>query len=107
MAVRIRALDEAGAARAWDAFVRAMPEASFFHLSAWARVIERAFGHPTYYAFAEQDGAMVGVLPLARMRTRLFGDTLASTPFCVYGGAVAASPEAAAALEDHALALQR
>ncbi len=106
MAVRIRVLED-GTAGAWDAFVRAAPQASFFHLSPWRRVIGEAFGHTTHYALAEQDGAVVGVLPLARMRTRLFGDLLASTPFCVYGGPVAASPEAAAALESHALDLQR
>ena len=91
MSVRIRALDPGAnpAAAAWDAFVEASPDATFFHRSAWAGVIAGAFRHKTYYAYAEQDGAIVGVLPLARMRTRLFGDTLASTPFCVYGGAVA------------------
>jgi FemAB-related protein (PEP-CTERM system-associated) len=106
MAVRIRELDEA-AAGAWDRFVRAAPAGSFFHLSPWARVIREAFGHPTHYAFAEQDGAVVGVLPLARMRTLLFGDTLASTPFCVTGGILAATPDAATALEEHALGLQK
>jgi len=104
MAVKLRELD-AASAPAWDAFVRATPEATFFHLAPWAEVIRRSFGHPTHYAMAEQDGAVVGVLPLARMKTWLFGDVLASTPFCVYGGAVAATPEAAAALEAHALAL--
>jgi FemAB-related protein (PEP-CTERM system-associated) len=106
MAVRIREFD-AAAAGAWDAFVQATPAATFFHLSPWAGVIRDAFSHPTYYAYAEQDGAIVGVLPLARMRTALFGDLLASTPFCVYGGPVAVTPEATAALEAHALALQR
>ena len=106
MTVRVRELRDA-AAGAWDGFVRARPEATFFHLSAWAGVIRRAFGHSTYYALAEQDGTVVGVLPLARMRTRLFGDLLASTPFCVYGGSVAATAEAAAALQEHALALQK
>jgi FemAB-related protein (PEP-CTERM system-associated) len=107
MAVRVRELDGGGAASAWDAFVRATASASFFHLSPWAGVIRKVFGHPTYYAYAERDGAIVGVLPLARMRTRLFGDSLASTPFCVYGGAIAVDAEAAAALEEHALALQK
>ena len=106
MSIIIRALTPA-AAPAWDRFVRAMPEATFFHLSGWRRVIEDAFGHATHYALAEQDGAIVGVLPLARMRTRLFGDALVSTPFCVYGGPVAASPEAAAALVEHAIGLMR
>ena len=106
MAVRIRALHEA-ANGAWDRFVQAAPQATFFHLAGWRGVIEQAFGHATHYAYAEQDGAVVGVLPLARMRTRLFGDALISTPFCVYGGPVAATPEAAAALADHAQDLMR
>jgi FemAB-related protein (PEP-CTERM system-associated) len=106
MSVKLRELDGTSAG-AWDTFVRATPAATFFHLSPWAEVIRRAFGHSTHYTLAEQDGAVVGVLPLARMRTRLFGDLLASTPFCVYGGAVAATPEAAAALEAHAVDLSR
>ncbi len=105
MAVTLRELDAAGAP-AWDAFVRGRPEGTFFHLSPWAAVIRGAFGHSTHYVMAEQDGAVVGVLPLARMKTRLFGDLLSSTPFCVYGGSLAATPEAAAALEAHALALR-
>ena len=106
MAVKVRALDTA-TEPAWDAFVQAQSEATFFHLSPWRHVIAGAFGHATHYAVAEQDGAVVGVLPLARMRTLLFGDLLASTPFCVYGGPVAATPEAAAALEVHARDLHR
>lgn len=106
MSVRIRPLDDASAP-AWDRFVRATPEATFFHLSPWARVIREVFGHPTFYAYAEQDGAIVGVLPLARMKTLLFGDLLSSTPFCVYGGIAAATAEATAALEAYALDTQR
>lgn len=105
MAVTLKEMD-ARSAPAWDAFVRATPAATFFHLGAWAEVIRRAFGHATHYVMAEQDGAVVGVLPLARMKTLLFGDLLASTPFCVYGGSVAATPEAAAALDAHAMALR-
>jgi len=109
MTAVIRLLADAppGAAEAWDRFVHDTAAATFFHRSAWAGVIERSFGHATHYAFAEQDGAIVGVLPLARMKTLLFGDLLASTPFCVYGGPVAVTAEAAAALTAHAEALQR
>jgi FemAB-related protein (PEP-CTERM system-associated) len=106
MSIHIRELND-DSRPAWDRFVRATPEATFFHLSGWAKVIAQAFHHPIHYVFAEQDGAVVGVLPLARMRTRLFGDSLASTPFCVYGGSVAVSPEASDALERHALDLQK
>lgn len=105
MSIRIRPLDHTNAA-AWDAFVKAHAEGSFFHLSAWAHVIAQSFGHRSHYALAEQDGAVVGVLPLVRMKTLLFGDVLSSTPYCVYGGPVAATPEAAAALDAHAIELQ-
>ncbi len=92
--------------RAWDEFVHARPDATFFHLAAWRKVIEAAFGHRAYYLVAEQDGAVVGVLPLAQVRTRLFGHTLISSPFCVYGGPLAANAEAARALADHAAGLR-
>jgi FemAB-related protein (PEP-CTERM system-associated) len=105
MAIRLRQLDEASAP-AWDAFVSAHPSGTFFHRAAWARVIEAAFGHRSHYVLAEQDGAIVGILPLSHMRTRLFGNTLVSTPFCVYGGPLAAEPEVVAALDAHAQALR-
>jgi FemAB-related protein (PEP-CTERM system-associated) len=105
MAVRIRPLDDAAAA-GWDRFVLGEPAATFFHLAPWARVIDGVFGHATHYVVAEQDGAIVGVLPLARMKTLLFGDVLASTPFCVYGGPVGTT-EAVAALTAYAIDLQK
>ena len=101
MAITLRPLDQA-CAPAWDAFVAAMPGGSLFHRAAWARVIETAFRHRCHYMLAEQDGAITGVLPLVHVRTRLFGNTLVSTPFCVYGGPLAADRETAAALEIYA-----
>ena len=90
---------------AWDRFVRAAPDATFFHLSGWRRVIERVCGHRAHYLCARRDGEITGVLPLAEIKSRLFGHSLISTPFCVYGGAVAATPEERAALETHACGL--
>lgn len=92
-------------AAAWDAFVLNLPEATFFHRFGWKRVIEQAFGHRTHFLLAERDGRVEGVLPLAEMKSRLFGHSLVSTPFCVYGGIAAATPEARAALDSHAQAL--
>jgi FemAB-related protein (PEP-CTERM system-associated) len=92
-------------AAAWDGFVREHPEGTFFHLSAWQAVLQRAFGHRTHYLVAERNGRICGVLPLAEVRSMLFGHSLVSTPFCVYGGIVAADIEAFAALEKHACAL--
>ena len=104
MSVTVRPLD-AASEPAWDRFVEAMPAGTFFHRSGWAKVIETAFGHATHYSFTERDGAITGVLPLARVKTLLFGDTLISNPFCVYGGPLAEDAESEAALIAHAESL--
>ncbi|GAB1460084.1 FemAB family PEP-CTERM system-associated protein [Thauera sp.] len=86
----------------WDDFVRRCPQATFFHLSAWRDIMEGVFDHRTFYLYAERAGDIVGVLPLAEVRSRLFGHALVSLPFCVYGGIAAAAdagPETLWALE--------
>jgi FemAB-related protein (PEP-CTERM system-associated) len=92
----------------WDAFVRACPDATFFHLSGWQTVIEQSFGIKTWFYFVQQDGRIVGVLPLAEIKSRLFGHSLGAMPFCVYGGPVANSDAARAMLDQaaHELAQQ-
>lgn len=103
---RVRAMDAADRA-AWDAFVAACPNATFFHRAGWREVVERAFGHRTHYLLAERAGRIVGVLPLTELKSRLFGHALVSNAFCVYGGIAAADEEAAAALDGHARQLAR
>jgi FemAB-related protein (PEP-CTERM system-associated) len=96
----------------WDAFVRACPDATFFHLSGWQTVIEQSFGIKTFFYYVEQDGQIQGVLPLAEIKSRLFGHSLGAMPFCVYGGPATiggnSGAEARAMLDQaaHALAQQ-
>ena len=104
MSVTVRALAPSDAA-AWDAFVTAHPDGTFFHLANWQTVIARAFGHATHYALAETDGAITGVLPLAQVKTALFGNSLISVPFCVHGGPLASDSASFQALVAHAAAL--
>lgn len=82
----------------WDAFVLAHPEGTFFHRAGWQEVIVKTFGHQTWFYYAESAGEIVGILPLAEINSRLFGHSLSSLPFCVYGGVVATSVEAKEAL---------
>jgi FemAB-related protein (PEP-CTERM system-associated) len=102
----IKLLESAQASR-WDHYVMAAAGASFFHLSAWRQVINRAFGHDTYYYYAEQDGEITGILPLTHINSLLFGNSLVSNAFCVYGGIVASNDEAFAALQTQARQLAR
>ena len=89
----------------WDAFVERHPQDTFFHRAGWKTVLERAFGHRTRFLYAEEDGAIRGILPLAQVKSLLFGNTLSSTPFCVYGGVVAEDDEAQQKLLDAACEL--
>lgn len=98
--------DAVTAAR-WDAFVMGCAEATFFHRAGWQQVMENVFGHATHFLYAERDGVIEGVLPLARNRSVLFGDALVSLPFAVYGGVAAQSATAADALETEAQRLAR
>jgi len=104
MGLEVRRLNDSDCSR-WDAFVEGCPEATFFHCSGWKTVLERAFGHRTYFLYAEQNGEIQGLLPLAQVKSLLFGNTLASLPFCVYGGIIANSDEARIALRNAACEL--
>ncbi|MGH8260244.1 MAG: FemAB family XrtA/PEP-CTERM system-associated protein, partial [Steroidobacteraceae bacterium] len=95
---QVKPLGEHDHAR-WNEFVRAHAQGTFFHLCEWAGVLERAFRHRAHYLYAESDGQIRGVLPLAEVKSLLFGHALISTPFCVYGGILASDAEAHRALE--------
>ncbi len=106
-AVRQLPADDAGAAARWDAFVQACPQATFFHRAGWQAILRQVFRHQTYFLYAEEAGRIVGVLPLARVKSLLFGHSLVSLPFAVYGGVAASDAAAAEALEAEAQRLAK
>ena len=104
---RLAAGDARGAA-AWDAFVMACPQATFFHRAAWQKILRESYRHETYFLYAQSEGPdkhITGVLPLAHVNSWLFGNALTALPFAVYGGAAASDAASAAALEAAAQAL--
>jgi len=94
-------------ATAWDAFVAGCSRATFFHHIGWRRILEDVLHHRTHYLIAERDDRVCGVLPLAEVRSGLFGRSLASLPFCVYGGPASSDALADAALIEAADTLGR
>lgn len=91
-----------GASERWDGLLEGLEGATFCHLYGWRRVMESALRHETYYWIAQDDqGRVHGLLPVVRVRSRLFGDYLMSMPFLNYGGPVG-TPGARAALAKHA-----
>ena len=83
-------------------FVARCPSATFFHRAGWRSVIENVFRHKSHYLVASRAGAITGVLPLAEVKSRLFGHSLVSLPFAVYGGPAATDAGSERALIDAA-----
>jgi FemAB-related protein (PEP-CTERM system-associated) len=103
--VQIRALAPGDEPR-WDAYAADHSGATVYHGAAWAGLIRSLFGHETHHLLAEDQGGHVrGVLPLVRLRSRLFGDYLVSVPYVNYGGVVADTPAIAEELLDEACRL--
>jgi serine/alanine adding enzyme len=102
----VRSAGEADAGE-WDAFVRSHERSSGYHLWAWRRVFEDVFGHECAYLQARNGNRIVGVLPLVKFRSWLFGRSLVSLPFVNYGGVVAVDAVAADALLGAACGLAR
>lgn len=103
LALEVEAFD--GDADAWNALLGDLVGGTFCHLYGWRRVMEDALGHETFWWTArDSDGHVRGLLPLARVRSFVFGDYLVSMPFLNYGGPVG-SPSARTRLAAHARGL--
>ena len=93
-----------GDAATWNGFVREQAGWTNCHLHEWRTIIERVFGHECLYLAARSaTGELVGVLPLVRVKSRLFGHYLVSMPFLNYGGPLG-EPDTVRALVDAAVA---
>ena len=102
--LRVRDYERDDAAR-WEAFVAHCPEATFFHRIGWRELLTGSFGHRARYLIAERGTSIVGILPLAEVKSLLFGHALVSLPFCAIAGVAALDAEARAALTSAARAL--
>jgi FemAB-related protein (PEP-CTERM system-associated) len=94
-------------APAWDKFVFAADDGTFFHRAAWAAIFRQVFRLQPHYLLAERDGKIAGILPLVHQKSIPFGNALISTPFCVLGGPIATDKVARAALDSAAISLMR
>jgi len=121
----------------WDAYVHSHPQATLYHLYGWRNVIERTYGHKSYYLaatrhvpskpssiqqsrllrdlrFATTSNGhpvssiqIVGLLPLVHLKHFLFGNSLISMPFFDLGGILADNEEVEQALLLYAIKLGR
>ncbi len=100
-------LRDSGETKRIDAFVRAHPDGTIFHLPKWSRMVERGCRQRGHYLVASRGGALVGCLPLTAIRSFLFGNAMVSTGFGTGGGILSHDEAATRALADAAWSLAR
>jgi FemAB-related protein (PEP-CTERM system-associated) len=71
---------------------------------AWLLALHEGLGHEPICLEAQRGGQTVGLLPLARVRSLLFGRFLVSLPYLNYGGVLAADEDVRAILIECAVA---
>ena len=97
--INVQLYEEDGSA--WNTYVACHPDSTNYHRYDWRSVVEKSFGHMTYYLVArESNNEICGVLPLVYMESTLFGKFLVSLPFFNYGGILSNSAEIAASLRE-------
>ena len=68
----------------WDDLVLATGKASFFHSSAWAKVLSESYGYkPLYFASVEK-GNLQALVPVMEVNSFLTGRRGVSLPFTDY-----------------------
>jgi lipid II:glycine glycyltransferase (peptidoglycan interpeptide bridge formation enzyme) len=68
----------------WDDIVASHPNSSFFHSSAWARVLCKTYGHKPVSLQFSRNGDPVSLLPLLEVESPFTGRRAVSLPFTDY-----------------------
>jgi len=88
---------------AWNDYVKNNPAGCIHHRIEWAQLFEKTYQHQCFYFIAhDENRKIVGILPLVRLKSRLFGDLLVSMPYFQRAGALANHPLIEQALMHHA-----
>ena len=91
MTILIKQIDS-NISELWDSYVYDHPGGKLYHLFPWKTVIEKTYGHKTYYLAAVNSASpnkLTGILPLIHLKHFLFGNGLISIPFFDLGGILA------------------
>jgi hypothetical protein len=65
----------------WDSLLAAHPGSSFFHMTAWARVLHETYGHFPIYFSRFVDGRLEELLPIMEITSPFTGCRGVSLPF--------------------------
>ena len=99
---RLVQLDSSAAVK-WDRYVNEHPDATVYHLSAWAAILKSSYRfEPLYLAVEGSRGEITGILPLTHRRGPLTGARANSLPVIRWAGPIGRSIEEERGLLDAA-----
>jgi FemAB-related protein (PEP-CTERM system-associated) len=96
--VRVREVATREDARKWEDYILRTDTAVLYHDLRWRDYLKRVYGLKTLYLLAENHGPTVGVLPVVLVKGLSGGLQAVSSPYHMYGGVCADTPEAEGAL---------
>jgi Acetyltransferase (GNAT) domain len=68
----------------WDKMLLRAPGASFFHSSAWAKVLSESYGYTPQYFTVIEEGRLRSLVPVMEVNSHLTGKRGVSLPFTDY-----------------------
>ena len=98
-------MDETGRQAFWQECAGRIDPQAFHYDPRWLVAVCTGLGHEPHVLTAKRNGQVAGVLPLALVKSLLFGRFLVSLPYVNSAGVIAEDEPAAAALIDRAVQL--
>jgi FemAB-related protein (PEP-CTERM system-associated) len=86
--IKISEIEESDKKR-WDEYVLNHNASSAYHLFAWKKAIETAYGHKCIYLCAKNDGVIYGILPMVSLHFPGIINEIIGLPFCDVGNCLA------------------
>ena len=77
----------------WDKLVLSTRGYSFFHSSAWARVLNESYGYKPLYFTLIDDGRLLSLIPCMEIKSILTGKRAVSLPFTDYCEPILSHPQ--------------
>jgi hypothetical protein len=77
----------------WDCLLETSDQTSFFHTTAWVRVLSESYGYKPLYFTLVEDGRLSGLIPVMEIDSWLTGRRGVSLPFTDLCHPVARDPE--------------
>ena len=88
----------------WDDLLLTNPETTFFHTTAWAKVLSESYGYKPLYFTIIENGKLAGLIPVMEIDSFLTGKRGVSLPFTDLCNPIARDPDVFARLFEAVIA---